>query len=177
MPNCLVYKAYDEDVNASFASQVYDFSTNCLLNAALGRYGFCALATIGTWPRAIDKVRRDAQREWRGIDQIVRREMPAELPATIDDLIRQLEGPGSEPDIGGWAEALTATHDCAICGTKIVDPLAFPDAAFKHYDTADDDGDLSERIEVAIRRSSNETGGWGDGSLCAYHNEQAAKDD
>ena len=89
--------------------------------------------------------------------------------------MKQLESP--DGGIEGWAEALAATHACAICGTKIVDPSAFAEAALKHYDTADEDGDLSERIEVAIRRSSPETGGWGDGSLCAYHNEQAAKDD
>jgi putative GTP pyrophosphokinase len=127
--------------------------------------------------RAINKVRRDARREWREIDQIARREMLAELPATIDDLMKQLESPGGEPDIEGWAERLGATHACAICGTKIVDPSAFAEAALKHYDAANKDEDLAERIETAILRSSTETGGWGDGSLCAYHNDQAAKDD
>ncbi len=40
-----------------------------------------------------------------------------------------------------------------------------------------DADDAHERIEMALRGSGVETGGWGDGSLCAYHNEQAAKDD
>jgi hypothetical protein len=45
--------------------------------------------------RAISKVRRDARREWREIDQIARREMLADLPATIDELMEQLESPAS----------------------------------------------------------------------------------
>jgi hypothetical protein len=122
-------------------------------------------------------VRRDARREWREIDQIARREMLADLPATIDKLMEELESPGSGAGIEAWAEALGATHDCAICGTSIVDPSAFVEAVLSHYDAADEDGDIQQRIETAILRSSAETGGWGDRSLCAYHNEQAAKDD
>ncbi|MGH7356907.1 MAG: hypothetical protein ACRELS_20300 [Candidatus Rokuibacteriota bacterium] len=34
-----------------------------------------------------------------------------------------------------------------------------------------------ERLEQAIRNSGVEVGGWGGGSLCAYHNEQMSKDD
>jgi ppGpp synthetase/RelA/SpoT-type nucleotidyltranferase len=124
--------------------------------------------------RAISKVRRDARREWREIDEFARREMLADLPATIDEVMEQLEGgAGSE----GWAEALGTTHDCAICGTTIVEPFAMAEALLRHYDAADEDGGLHQRIETAILRSSTETGGWGDGSLCAYHYERAAKDD
>ena len=45
----------------------------------------------------------------------------------------------------------------------------------KHYEV--DDDDIRERIVAAITNSGVDTGGWGDGSLCAYHNEQSAKDD
>jgi len=124
--------------------------------------------------RAISKVRRDARREWREIDQIARREMLSDMPSTIAELVEQLESSGSDV---GWADALDATRACAICGTKIVDPSAFAEAALRHYDAADEDGELQNRIQMAIRDSSAETGGWGDGSLCAYHNEQASKDD
>ncbi len=128
--------------------------------------------------RAIAKVRRDARREWREIDQIARREMLSSLPRTIDGLLEQLEEPGSDADAETWAEALDATSDCGICSTKIVDPSAFAEAVLKYYDISDDDADdIRERIEAAVRNSAVETGGWGDGSLCAYHNEQMAKDD
>lgn len=139
------------------------------------------LATLHALARgeahAISKVRRDARREWREIDQIARREMIADLPATIDDFIEQLESPGGEASIEGWAEALDTTHRCAICGTKIVDLSAFAESVLRHYDAADDDGETQERIETAVLRSAAETGGWGDGSLCAYHNDQASKHD
>jgi hypothetical protein len=127
--------------------------------------------------RAISKVRRDARREWREIDRIARREMLADLPATIDELVEQLESSNGEADIEGLAEALETTRACAICGTTIVDPYSFAEAALRYYDADDGGGELQNRIEMAIRRSSTETGGWGDGSLCAYHNEQASKDD
>ena len=127
--------------------------------------------------RAISKVRRDARREWREIDQIARREMLADLPSTIDELVEQLESSGGEADIEGWADALETTRACAICGTTIVDPYSFAEATLQYYDADDGGGELQSRIETAIRRSSTETGGWGDGSLCAYHNEQASKDD
>jgi hypothetical protein len=72
---------------------------------------------------------------------------------------------------------LGATHDCAVCGTTIVEPFAFAEAVLRHYGAADEGRDLHQRIETAVLRSSTETGGWGDGSLCAYHNEQASKHD
>jgi ppGpp synthetase/RelA/SpoT-type nucleotidyltranferase len=48
--------------------------------------------------RAISKVRRDARREWREIDQFARREMLVDLPANINELMEQLES----PDGGAW---------------------------------------------------------------------------
>jgi hypothetical protein len=145
--------------------------------AAEGTFLAALYALARGEPRAISKVRRDARREWREIDQFGRREMLADLPANIDELMEQLESIDGAAGVESWAEALGATHDCAICGTTIVEPFAFAEAVFRHYGAADEEGDLHQRIERAILRSSAETGGWGDGSLCAYHHEQAAKDD
>lgn len=128
--------------------------------------------------RAIAQVRRNARREWREIEQFARREMLASLPPTIEELIARLEDTSAEADVEGWAEALGATGECGICGTMIIDPFSFAEAAVQHYEISGDDADdAHERIETAIRASGVEIGGWGDGSLCAYHNEQAAKDD
>ncbi len=127
---------------------------------------------------AIAKVRRDARREWREIDQIAKREMLSSLPETIDEFLEQLEGPGSDADFENWAEGLDATSECGICSTRIVDPSAFAETVLKYYEISDDESDdIRERIEAALRNSAVETGGWGDGALCAYHNEQMAKDD
>jgi hypothetical protein len=89
--------------------------------------------------------------------------------------MEQLEDGRGEADIEGWAEALGATGECGICGTTIVQPYAFAEAAVEHYGVPD--GGYDERIVAAVDKSSAETGGWGDGSLCAYHYERAAKDD
>ena len=127
--------------------------------------------------RAIAQVRRNARQERREIEQIANREMLTSLPPTVEQLIEQLGDSGTEADVEGWAEALGATGECAICSITIIDPFSFAEAAVQHYELSDDVADVAhERIEAAIRASGVETGGWGDGSLCAYHNEQVSKD-
>lgn len=123
-------------------------------------------------------VRRKARREWEEIEQVGRREALSSLPETIDELLQELEDPRGEADVEGWAEALGATTNCAICGTTIIKPYSFAESAVEHYQVPEEAAaNVHERIETAVSRSSAETGGWGDGSLCAYHNERAAKDD
>jgi hypothetical protein len=59
-----------------------------------------------------------------------------------------------------------------------VKPYAFAEAVLDHYGVSGDHADdLFPRIETAVQNSAVETGGWGTGSLCAYHYEQAAKDE
>lgn len=127
--------------------------------------------------RAVAQVRRNARREWREIEKIATREMLFSLPPTMEKLIAQLEDTSAEPDVEGWAEALGTTRECGICGSTIIDPYSFAEAAVQYYETADADGDAVHRIEVVLRSSGVETGGWGDGSLCAYHDEQASRED
>ena len=87
-------------------------------------------------------------------------------------------GPSAEGNIEGWAEALEAKKECGVCSTSIVDASDFAEAALSHYRVPDDEADdIRNRINAAIRNSAVDSGGWGDGSLCAYHNEQMAKDD
>ena len=129
-------------------------------------------------PKALAQVKRTAQKEWREIDRFARSEALSSLPTTIEELIKKLEYSSAETDVEGWAEALGATGECAICNTTIINPFSFAEAAVQHYELPDDSADdTHERIETAVRNSGVENGGWGDGSLCAYHNEQMAKDD
>lgn len=127
---------------------------------------------------AIQQVRSDARREWRDIEQPARREALNSLPTTIEELIEQLEDPRGEADIKEWAEALGATSDCAICSTTVIQPDSFAGAVAEHYELSETEADnVHERIETALCASGVETGGWGDGLLCARDNEQWAKDD
>ena len=129
-------------------------------------------------PKAISWIRRKARRERSELEQFARREALSSLPGTIDELIEDLEDPRGEADIEGWVETLGATNDCAICSATVIDPYSFGEAAIDNYELTDAEADdACERIERALRASGVETGGWGDGSLCAYHNEQAARDD
>ena len=128
--------------------------------------------------KAIRWVRKEAQREWRELESLAMREALSSLPSTIEDLIEELEDPSGETDFEGWAQIFGATSDCAICSTTIIQPFSFAESAVQHYEVSEADADdAHERIETAIRSSELEIGGWGDGSLCAYHNDQAAKKD
>ena len=127
--------------------------------------------------KAIGWVRKKARRERDEFEQFAKREALGSLPDTIDQLIEAIEEPGSNTDIDGWAEALGATGDCAICSTTVIQAFSFAEAAVQHYEIPEEhDADVHERIETALLASGAEIGGWGDGSLCAYHNEQEAKE-
>lgn len=131
-----------------------------------------AIRALGTDRKeAIKRIQTDAKREWDEIDKFARREALASLPATIEEFMAVLNA--SEADIESWADALGAVNECAICGTSIVDPGEFADAIIDHYGA---DEDIRDDIENVVRNSSVETGGWGDGTYCAYHSDRLDKD-
>jgi putative GTP pyrophosphokinase len=123
-------------------------------------------------------IKWQARREWREIDQIATREMLASLPETAGKLIEELEDRDAGIDITDWAKAWRATNECSVCGTTIVKPYAFAEAAIQHYELSDPDAsEAMNRIEQAIYNSAVETGGWNTSSLCSYHADRAARDD
>lgn len=128
--------------------------------------------------KAIKWAEEEAHRERCEIEQSAMREMLSSLPDTLEHLIAELEDPYGEPDIETWAEALEATGACTMCGTTIVQPFSFAEAVVYHYGASEAEADdAHERIESAVRSSGVEIGGYEEGNLCAYHSEQAAKDD
>jgi hypothetical protein len=125
---------------------------------------------------ALRFIRRRARSDFREIDAVYRREMLSSLPHSLDELMADLEEPGRDPNVESWAEALEVpTRNCRICGTTIIRPDAFAEAVVRYYEPSDP-ADIEQRIETALYQSGVECGGWGDSSLCAYHNEQAGKD-
>ncbi len=128
--------------------------------------------------KAIRWAEEEARHEWRQIEQSAMREMLSSLPDTLGDLIEELEDPRGEPDIETWADALGAIHACMICGETIVQPFSFAEAVVEHYGVSGADADNAhERVENAVRSSGVEIGGYEERNLCAYHSEQATKDD
>lgn len=127
---------------------------------------------------AIEWVKEKARRELRDLEQFAMREMLSSLPDTIEDLIEELEDPRGTPAVETWAEALGAISACTTCDETIIQPFSFAEAAVEHYGVSEADADdIHERILDAVRSSGIEIGGYEEGNLCAYHNEQAAKDD
>jgi putative GTP pyrophosphokinase len=126
---------------------------------------------------ALKWVRRNAHREATELDQIATREALSDLPETVAELIEQLDSPDGSFDIH-TAEALGATDGCAVCGMAIVHPYSFAEAVVQYYNLTGKEADeVHARVEKALCNSGIETGGWGDGVFCAYHNEQVEKDE
>jgi hypothetical protein len=61
-----------------------------------------------------------------------------------------------------------------VCAKTVIDAYAFAEAAVDHYKANEA---YIDRIERAVLQSDVDTGGYGDGTLCAYHNDQTDKDD
>ena len=127
---------------------------------------------------AVRYVRAQAQREYDEIDNIARREMLSALPATVGELIAELDDRRGETDIVAFAEALGATHDCPYCSATVVEAYAFAEAAMYHYELSGDKADQAcERMEQAIYGSGVDTGGLGDSAACSYCVALLSKDD
>ena len=123
-------------------------------------------------------VKRQARGEWREMDQFAKREMFASLPETAGKLIEELEDRHDGLDVTDWAQAWGATNDCAVCGTTIIKPYSFAEAAIQHYALSDPEAtEAFNRIEQAIYDFAFEAGGWNTSSLCGYHADRAARDD
>ena len=125
---------------------------------------------------AMGWVREQARREREELEQFAKCEAIGSLPGAVEELIEALGEPDAEGDIDMWAVALGAIGDCAICGTTVIRPFSFAESAVLHYEVRGErEGVVLERIESSLRASDAETGGRGDGSLCAYHHKLAAK--
>lgn len=123
-------------------------------------------------------VRERAKQEFAEIENIARREMQAELPSTVDELIDGIDDPRSEADVASLADALDVVVTCAACGAPILDPYSFAEAAATHYGLAGEpELDAVERLQAAIMNSGVDTGDIDNSGLCSHCAAQLAKDD
>jgi len=75
----------------------------------------------------------------------------------------------SASDIERWAGAFEASTECAFCGTAVVDPEEFADAAIKHFKVRGGRAELlRERLAEAARSIAVETGTRNNPSICSY---------
>lgn len=135
-------------------------------------------ALAGDDRAAVRYARAQAQRQFDEIDNFARREMLSAFPATVGELIAELDDPQGETDVVFLAEALGATNDCPYCGATVVDAYGFVEDAMHHYELSGDEADQAyERIEQAIYSSGVDTGGLGDSAACSHCAAQLSKDD
>lgn len=123
-------------------------------------------------------VRAQARREFEEIDNITRGEMSSALPATVRELVAELDDPKGETDIVFLAEALRTANNCPYCGTTVVDVFGIAEAIVCHYEISGDEAEQAcERIRQAIYNSGVDTGASGDPAACSYCAATLAKDD
>jgi hypothetical protein len=156
-----------------------------------GRYQFDAnnhlvfLWIASAVVRGIDAAIREARRHGRGeaayIDATAQHEALSDIdgPEDIVDALEHAqkdEDPAS--DVERWADGLDALGKCSMCGTALVDPDEFADAAMRHYRVrsgrkADR---IRERLRDAVRDSGAEEASFGSSSLCSYCAHMMSKD-
>lgn len=129
---------------------------------------------------ALRRAASEGRQGRREIEVIGRREALADVPK-IDDILNGLEkapkDADPEWDLERWASALGATNDCACCGTTIVDPDQFAEAAVRYFKVRGKKAEaLHERLAEAARSTAVETGSWGSSTVCSYCNHVLSKD-
>ena len=110
------------------------------------------------------------------IESIWRREVLSELPPTFDELVEMAAGDPQSGDLSlsrELFEAAGALHECALCGTDIIDDEAFVEAALEHYGL---DEDPDGRLTDVLLQAGYETGFWDNPSFCGYHGYQLSRD-
>ncbi|ESX20179.1 hypothetical protein X747_29085 [Mesorhizobium sp. LNJC384A00] len=165
---------------AEFRSQLAD-AYSAIVSVPVGSETLM-LAGLHTLARGsaagIAFVRERAQQEFAEVDNIARREMVAELPSTVEELIDEIDDPRGEVDVVSLADALGVADTCAACGAPIVDPYSFAEAAVTHYGLSEEAGlEVFEQIEQAIMGSGVDVGAPDNSGLCSYCAAQLAKDD
>jgi ppGpp synthetase/RelA/SpoT-type nucleotidyltranferase len=127
---------------------------------------------------AVRRASVDGRSARKDIEAIARREV---LPDTIDQILRLAEYPQKDEDPASklevWASVLGASHNCAACGTSIVDPEEFAAAAVKHYKIRGRRATvLREQLAEAAQSRVPEIGWWGSPSLCSNCSYGFSKD-
>jgi ppGpp synthetase/RelA/SpoT-type nucleotidyltranferase len=139
-------------------------------------------AVIHGEPAAIQLAAASGEEARDEIDTVYRNEVMSGVPESWEEFAEFIEAPPKDGDIAHdiceWANALDAIDGCGICGVGIVDAEALAEALADHYQLRGRKRDAAvERLRHAVRNSGVEVGGWGSGSLCAYHNDLMSKDD
>lgn len=117
------------------------------------------------------KAARRAAREARAeIDRMATSEMLLELPADFESFLDELRS--EEIDIAALARMFGTTTNCLVCSAEIVQADALDAAISDHYGVEPDG-----QVESIIWNSGVEVGHFDHPHLCAYHGDQADKND
>jgi ppGpp synthetase/RelA/SpoT-type nucleotidyltranferase len=145
-------------------------------------FRWVAFSVVAGTKSAIALASRDARQEANEIERMGRQEALSGFPRSAKALLRALDAPDDDGDLDGdveqWASGLGVLRSCDRCGGNIVNPEEFAGAALKQLKARGQKAEqLREELEMRIRNSAVDTGGWYFPRLCSYCDHVLTKDD
>ena len=107
--------------------------------------------------------------EVRELDQVWRREILSEMPNSLAGFVEKIER--DSESIINYADALSATKHCGVCGEVLVDPDALEESLADYYEL-----DEAPGVSTALTGSGLQIPDFKNPHLCMYHGEQFRKD-
>ena len=107
--------------------------------------------------------------EVRELDQVWRREILSEMPNSLAGFVEKIER--DSESIINYADALSATKHCGVCGEVLVDPDALEESLADYYEL-----DEAPGVSTALTGSGLQIPDFKNPHLCMYHGEQSQKD-
>ena len=167
-----------DDAIRSRVAEAYEEATNWSLSEETW-YELSPIAAVSGLEKAVQRAAQLGRLEREDIEAIATRELRAELPETLEEVMDSLrswspEGLPSDAIPYELAQAMAVSRECAICGAPIVDVYRLVEALLDHYGVDEDpDGQIAE----ALANSGAEVGDVENPSLCSYHGWVMSKDD
>ena len=129
---------------------------------------------------AMKEAVKQFQQEYDEVVQIANREEYF-LPDSLEELIEELS-PKTKDElidqpslVGQLARRFGAISRCSICEVATIDIEDLVEEILEHYD--EDAQKLRDKLTQILNNSGVETGGFENGSLCAYHDEIMGRPD
>lgn len=126
-------------------------------------------AVAHTEDAALSHLQRIVDEELRELYQVWRREILSEMPDSLAEFAEKIER--DSESIIRFAEALSATKHCSLCGQVLVDLDALEESLVDHYEL-----DEAPSISAALVGSGLQIPDSDYPHLCMYHGEQLRKD-
>ena len=132
------------------------------------RFTTSVRAIAHTEDAALRHLQNIVDKEVKELDQVWRREILSEMPDSFAEFVEKIER--DSESIIPFAEVLSATKHCSVCGEVLVDPDALEESLADYYEL-----DEAPGVYTALVGSGLQIPDFDHPNLCMYHGEQFRK--